>query len=65
MNKYICKLYWEVCGEIEVEANSSEEAAKKAEAGNLPEGYEYVPDSEYCDPESDVQLLDKPVVYES
>ena len=56
--KYRCKVYWEVCGEYVVETDGSpEEAARLALQGNLPEGAEYVQDSENCDPETDVQEI--------
>lgn len=54
--KYRCKVYWEMCGKVEVEADTPEQAAEKAMASPLPkENQDYVPDSINCDPETDVQ----------
>jgi hypothetical protein len=55
--KYRAKVYWEMSGEIEVEANSPEEAAEIAMDGNtpFPEEKEYVQGSVNCDPTCDVQ----------
>jgi hypothetical protein len=53
--KMICKVYWEMCGEVEVEADTVEEAATKAMDAPLPTSAEYVPDSINCDPETDVR----------
>jgi hypothetical protein len=57
--KYTAKVYWEMSGEIEVEANSPEEAAEIAMDGNtpFPEEKEYVQGSVNCDPTCDVQPL--------
>jgi len=58
--KYRAKVYWEMSGEIEVEANSPEEAAAIAVDPNtpFPEEKEYVQGSANCDPESDVQSIE-------
>lgn len=53
--KFKAKVYWEMSGEVEVEANSPEEAAQKAIDGPLPTQAEYVSDSCNCDAETDVQ----------
>lgn len=56
--RYLCKVYWEVSAERIVETDGPpEDAAQLAIQGNLPEGAEYVPDSENCDPETDVQKI--------
>jgi hypothetical protein len=57
--KYRAKVYWEMCGEIEVEADSPEQAAEIAMDGNtpFPEEKEYVTDSVNCDPECDVHPI--------
>lgn len=56
MKKYICKVYWEMCGEVEVEANGETEASLKALLAPLPKSGEYVCDSINCDPDSDVEV---------
>jgi len=55
--KFKVKLYWEVSGEVEVEADSPQEAVEKALGPEtpLPENPEYVQDSQNCDVETDVQ----------
>ena len=55
--KFRVKLYWEMSGEVEVEADSPEQAAQKAIDGPLPESSEYVSDSANCDAETDVQQV--------
>ena len=57
MAKFKVKLYWEVGGEVEVEADSPQEAVEKALGPEipLPENPEYVQDSQNCDVETDVQ----------
>jgi len=57
--KFKAKVYWEMSGEIEVEADSPEEAAAKAVHFRtpLPEQSEYVTDSINCDPTCDVQQV--------
>jgi hypothetical protein len=54
--KYRPKVYWDMSGEIEVEANSPEDAADVAMDGNtpFPEEKEYVQGSVNCDPTCDV-----------
>lgn len=44
MPVYTIDCYWTMYARVQVEANSVEEAEKKAHAANLPEG-EYVADS--------------------
>jgi len=58
--KYRAKVYWEMCGEIEVEADSPEQAAEIAMDGNtpFPDEKEYVPDSVNCDPTCDVHPIE-------
>jgi len=56
--KYNCKVYWEMCGEVEVEANGETEASEKAMNAPLPVASEYVIDSINCDPDSDVQVVE-------
>ncbi len=57
MAKFKCKVYWEMSGEVEVEAVNRVEAADKALEEPLPTQSEYVPDSVNCDYESDVQEI--------
>ena len=49
--KFIAKVFWEMCGEVEVEADTVEEAATKAMDAPLPTTAEYVPDSIDCYPD--------------
>lgn len=58
--KFRVKLYWEMCGEVEVEADSVDQAIEKAVDGPLPQSSEYVMDSANADP-IDVTLVN-PVV---
>lgn len=53
--KFVVDVYWMVRGEVEVEADTVEEAATKAMDAPLPSSAEYVPDSISCDPEADVR----------
>jgi len=55
--KFRVKLYWEMCGEVEVEADSVDQAIEKAVDGPLPQSSEYVMDSANADP-IDVHPLD-------
>ena len=59
MNEYVCKVYWEMCGEVRVKADDSSEASLKACDAPLPKLCEsvYVPDSISCDPNTDVQRI--------
>ena len=58
MNEYVCKVYWEMCGEVKVKASSLSEASLKACDAPLPTvNLEYVPDSISCDPSTDVQPI--------
>jgi len=53
--KFTVKRYWEICDEVDVEADSTEAAIESAHA--LPLDFEkaaYVPDSLESDPETDV-----------
>jgi hypothetical protein len=62
MAKYSCKVYWEMSGEITVEAATPEEAAQKAIDAPALSSYQsrrYVDDSCNCDPETDVQKIKK------
>jgi len=55
--KYIVKRYWELCDEVGVDADSVNEAIKKAQAQPLDiTAGEYVPDSINSDPDVDVQV---------
>lgn len=54
MKKFYVKRYWEVSDEVEVEANSIDEAIEKAHEMDLTKG-QYVDDSINSDPEVDVQ----------
>jgi len=60
MKKFKVKVYWEMCGEVEVEANSPAEAAKLAIDAPLPssDNQEYVSDSANVDEELDVVEVD-------
>lgn len=53
---YNVKVYWEVCGVVEVEANSPQEAADKAMGPDvpLPNKIDYVEDSINVDVDLDV-----------
>lgn len=55
--KYIVKRYWEVCDEVQVEADTPEEAIEKAHEMRSSKYPEYVPDSINSDPDCDVQEL--------
>jgi hypothetical protein len=60
--KFRVKLYWEMCGEVEVEADSVDQAMQKAIDGPLPESSEYVSDSANVDP-IDVTLVNPTVTH--
>jgi hypothetical protein len=49
MNEYVCKVYWEMCGEVRVKANSQREAHKLAEGASVPMVADYVSESFNCD----------------
>jgi hypothetical protein len=57
MKEYVCKVYWERCGEVRVQAETMSEAALKALEAPLPVESEYVSDSISCDPNTDVQPI--------
>ena len=58
MKKYRCKVYWEMCGEVEVEAPTKKSAYTMAMDAKLPtgKGIEYVPDSFNIDPMDVVEI---------
>ena len=51
MKDYVCKVYWEMCGEVTVEAKNVDEAQKLAMDAPLPpkEEQNYVSDSTSVD----------------
>ena len=56
--RFAVKRYWEICDEVEVEADSADKAIEAAHA--LPLDHtkaEYVPDSINSDPDTDVAQL--------
>ena len=56
--KFAVKRYWEVCDEVELEADSAGEAIETAHAMPLDDtNAQYVPDSMNSDPESDVEQM--------
>jgi hypothetical protein len=58
--RYAVKRYWEICDEVEVEANSAHEAIEVAHAMPLENSKaEYVPDSINSDPTTDVQPVER------
>ena len=57
LDKYSVKVYWEMCGEREVWAESPEKAIERAHELNLPRNAEYVQDSINSDPDCDVQKI--------
>ncbi len=62
MPKFRVKLYWEMCGEVEVDAATADEAQQKAIDGPLPESSEYVSDSANVDPIDVTQVITDPPV---
>lgn len=55
--KFCVKRYWEVCDEVEVEAEHPDEAIEKAHDLPLSTNPEYVPDSINTDPQTDIQRI--------
>ena len=58
MKKYRCKVYWEMCGEVEVMAENKGAAMKLAVDAPLPPSSEqsYVMDSANVDPMDVVEI---------
>ena len=56
--RFAVKRYWEICDEVEVEADSADQAMEAAHAMPLDHTKGgYVPDSITSDPDCDVQPL--------
>jgi hypothetical protein len=54
MKKYRCKVYWEMCGEVEVEAENKGAAMRLAVDAPLPPSDEQT----YVDDSANVELMD-------
>lgn len=58
--KFTVKRYWELCDEVDVEAESADQAIAVAHGMPLDNTKaQYVPDSLDTDPDTDVQQLDR------